>query len=50
MDDPNHPIIEPTAKITPQYKDGKVKADKKVSKKIQSWEKKLNTAFHLVIR
>ncbi|WP_412675917.1 isopeptide-forming domain-containing fimbrial protein [Bacillus paranthracis] len=33
VDDPNHPIIEPTAKITPQYKDGKVKADKKVSKK-----------------
>ncbi|PEJ05755.1 cell surface protein [Bacillus wiedmannii] len=33
VDDPNHPITEPTAKITPQYKDGKVKADKKVSKK-----------------
>ncbi|ENJ6138517.1 DUF11 domain-containing protein [Bacillus cereus] len=33
VDDPNHPTIEPTAKITPQYKDGKVKADKKVSKK-----------------
>ncbi|WP_270401843.1 isopeptide-forming domain-containing fimbrial protein, partial [Bacillus mobilis] len=33
VDDPNHPITEPTAKITPQYKDGKIKADKKVSKK-----------------
>ncbi|MED0947060.1 isopeptide-forming domain-containing fimbrial protein [Bacillus mobilis] len=33
VDDPNHPITEPTAKIIPQYKDGKVKADKKVSKK-----------------
>ncbi len=33
VNDPNHPIIDPTAKITPQYKDGKVKAAKKVSKK-----------------
>ncbi|MFB5584245.1 isopeptide-forming domain-containing fimbrial protein [Bacillus albus] len=33
VDDPNHPITEPTAKIIPQYKDGKIKADKKVSKK-----------------
>ncbi|WP_205417159.1 hypothetical protein, partial [Klebsiella pneumoniae] len=24
VDDPNHPITEPTAKITPQYKDGKI--------------------------
>ena len=31
MDDPNHPIIEPTAKITPQYKDGKIIAHKKVN-------------------
>ncbi|HHB2485354.1 TPA: isopeptide-forming domain-containing fimbrial protein, partial [Bacillus cereus] len=31
VDDPNHPIIEPTAKITPQYKDGKIIAHKKVN-------------------
>ncbi|PFY68867.1 isopeptide-forming domain-containing fimbrial protein, partial [Bacillus wiedmannii] len=31
VDDPNHPITEPTAKITPQYKDGKITAHKKVN-------------------
>ncbi|MGH0735844.1 isopeptide-forming domain-containing fimbrial protein, partial [Bacillus cereus] len=31
VDDPNHPITEPTAKITPQYKDGKINAHKKVN-------------------
>ncbi|MGN4945586.1 isopeptide-forming domain-containing fimbrial protein [Bacillus cereus group sp. MYBK104-1] len=31
VDDPNHPTIEPTAKITPQYKDGKIIAHKKVN-------------------
>ncbi|MFJ6274656.1 isopeptide-forming domain-containing fimbrial protein [Bacillus thuringiensis] len=31
VDDPNHPITEPTAKITPQYKDGKIAAHKKVN-------------------
>ncbi|EJQ88048.1 hypothetical protein IGW_05226, partial [Bacillus cereus ISP3191] len=31
VDDPNHPIIEPTAKITPQHKDGKIAAHKKVN-------------------
>ncbi|TPV39181.1 isopeptide-forming domain-containing fimbrial protein [Bacillus dicomae] len=31
VDDPNHPIIEPTAKIKPQYKDGKIIAHKKVN-------------------
>ncbi|MED1609504.1 isopeptide-forming domain-containing fimbrial protein [Bacillus paranthracis] len=41
VDDPNHPIIEPTAKITPQYKDGKVKADKKVSKKDPKLEEEI---------
>ncbi len=29
VDDPNHPIIEPTAKITPQHKEGKIVAHKK---------------------
>ncbi|MDZ4480922.1 isopeptide-forming domain-containing fimbrial protein, partial [Bacillus cereus] len=28
VDDPNHPVIDPTAKITPQYKDGKIAAQK----------------------
>ena len=28
VDDPNHPIIEPTAKITPQHKEGKIAAQK----------------------
>ncbi|PGU02272.1 cell surface protein [Bacillus cereus] len=31
VDDPNHPVIDPTAKITPQYKDGKIAAHKKVN-------------------
>ncbi|HDX9625908.1 TPA: DUF11 domain-containing protein, partial [Bacillus anthracis] len=31
VDDPNHPIIEPTAKITPQHKNGKIAAHKKVN-------------------
>ncbi|MED1635749.1 isopeptide-forming domain-containing fimbrial protein, partial [Bacillus thuringiensis] len=31
VDDPNHPVINPTAKITPQYKDGKIAAHKKVN-------------------
>ncbi|PEX11341.1 cell surface protein [Bacillus cereus] len=31
VDDPNHPVIDPTAKITPQYKDGKIEARKEVS-------------------
>ncbi|HFO0461105.1 TPA: isopeptide-forming domain-containing fimbrial protein [Bacillus paranthracis] len=31
VDDPNHPIIEPTAKITPQHKEGKIAAHKKVN-------------------
>ncbi|MDA1649684.1 isopeptide-forming domain-containing fimbrial protein [Bacillus cereus group sp. TH160LC] len=31
VDDPNHPITEPTAKITPQHKDGKIAAHKKVN-------------------
>ena len=33
MDDPNHPVIEPTATIKPEYKDGKLKATKAVSNK-----------------
>ncbi|HDR7264271.1 TPA: DUF11 domain-containing protein, partial [Bacillus cereus] len=31
VDDPNHPVIDPTAKITPQYKDGKIATHKKVN-------------------
>ncbi|PEQ65450.1 isopeptide-forming domain-containing fimbrial protein [Bacillus cereus] len=31
VDDPNHPVIDPTAKITPQYKDGKIAAHKRVN-------------------
>ncbi|KUF31673.1 isopeptide-forming domain-containing fimbrial protein, partial [Bacillus cereus] len=31
VDDPNHLVIDPTAKITPQYKDGKIAAHKKVN-------------------
>ncbi|WP_144615391.1 isopeptide-forming domain-containing fimbrial protein, partial [Bacillus cereus] len=31
VDDPKHPITEPTARITPQYKDGKITAHKKVN-------------------
>ncbi|HDR8145864.1 isopeptide-forming domain-containing fimbrial protein [Bacillus cereus] len=31
VDDPNHPVIDPTAKITPQYKDGKIASHKKVN-------------------
>ncbi|PFW00700.1 cell surface protein [Bacillus thuringiensis] len=33
VDDPNHPVMEPTATIKPEYKDGKVKATKTVSNK-----------------
>ncbi|EEM57301.1 Cell surface protein [Bacillus thuringiensis serovar monterrey BGSC 4AJ1] len=33
MDDPNHPVIEPTATIKPEYKVGKLKATKAVSNK-----------------
>ncbi|MGN4718886.1 isopeptide-forming domain-containing fimbrial protein [Bacillus cereus group sp. MYBK226-2] len=33
VDDPNHPVIEPTATIKPEYKDGKLKATKAVSNK-----------------
>ena len=29
VDDPNHLVIDPTAKITPQYKDGKIAAHKR---------------------
>ena len=31
VDDPNHPVIDPTAKIIPQYKDGKIATHKKVN-------------------
>ncbi len=33
VDDPKHPVIEPTAKIKPEYKDGKLTAAKTVSNK-----------------
>ncbi|KAA0828805.1 isopeptide-forming domain-containing fimbrial protein [Bacillus sp. AY2-1] len=33
VDDPNHPVIEPTATIKPEYKDGKLKATKIVNNK-----------------
>ncbi|QIW20492.1 isopeptide-forming domain-containing fimbrial protein [Bacillus thuringiensis] len=33
VDDPNHPVMEPTATIKPEYKDGKLKARKTVSNK-----------------
>ena len=33
MDDPNHLVIEPTATIKPEYKDGQLKATKTVSNK-----------------
>ena len=33
VDDPNHPVIEPTATIKPEYKAGKLKATKAVSNK-----------------
>ncbi|TKI09617.1 isopeptide-forming domain-containing fimbrial protein, partial [Bacillus wiedmannii] len=33
VDDPNHPVMEPTATIKPEYKDGKLKATKTVSNK-----------------
>ncbi|WP_242257468.1 isopeptide-forming domain-containing fimbrial protein, partial [Bacillus cereus group sp. BfR-BA-01379] len=33
VDDPDHPVIEPTATIKPEYKDGKLKATKTVSNK-----------------
>ena len=29
VDDPNHPVIDPTAKITPQYKGGKIATHKR---------------------
>ena len=40
VDDPKHPVIEPTAKIKPEYKDGKLTAAKTVSNKEPKLEKK----------
>ncbi|WCT63821.1 isopeptide-forming domain-containing fimbrial protein [Bacillus cereus] len=33
VDDPDHPVMEPTATIKPEYKDGKLKATKTVNNK-----------------